>query len=126
VIGGTLDSGRLAALHRPTAEEASGPAFRELAAQGLLERDIAQHLKLDPSAVRRLLVTHSGGMMMKPDPRTSPAARANGDLNLNGDERAREQHARIARHSILKNRAPSEILTPDERAVLAIRKRDAR
>jgi hypothetical protein len=56
-IGGTLDYRRLADRHRPADEAGFAAAVRQLAAQGLRERDIAQHLKLDPGAVRRLLTT---------------------------------------------------------------------
>ena len=54
-IGGTLDYAKLAQLHRPREEAAMARAVRELAARGLTERDIGQHLGLEAKAVRRLL-----------------------------------------------------------------------
>lgn len=59
-IGGRLDYAALAVLHRPRDESAMARAVRELAAQGLTERDIGQHLGLDPTAVRRLLAGRVG------------------------------------------------------------------
>jgi hypothetical protein len=55
VIGGKLDYAALAVLHRPRDESAMARAVRELAARGLTEGDIGQHLGLDPTAVKRLL-----------------------------------------------------------------------
>ena len=54
-IGGVLDYRVLAELHRPRDATALSREARELAAQGLTERDIGQALGLDPAAVRRLL-----------------------------------------------------------------------
>ena len=54
-IVGTLNYAALAGLHRPREESEMARAVRELAARGLTERDIGQHLGLDPAAVRRLL-----------------------------------------------------------------------
>ena len=61
-IGGTLNYAALAVLHRPTDESAMARAVRELAARGLTEHDIGQHLGLDPTAVRRLLGADGAGM----------------------------------------------------------------
>lgn len=61
MIPGSLDAAAyrgLADLHRPVDENGYAIAVLQLAAQGLRERDIAQHLRLDPGAVRRLLTTH--------------------------------------------------------------------
>lgn len=61
MIPGTLDAAAyraLADLNRPIAEAGYATAVRQLAAQGLTQRDIAAHLRLDPGAVRRLLTTH--------------------------------------------------------------------
>jgi hypothetical protein len=60
-IGGSLDYAALARLYRPTDEAAIAQAAHELAAQGLTERDIGQHLGLDPTAVRRLLALPAEG-----------------------------------------------------------------
>lgn len=59
-IGGILNYSALSQVHRPREETAMARAVRELAAQGLTERDIGQHLGLDPTAVRRLLVSGEG------------------------------------------------------------------
>jgi hypothetical protein len=56
-IGGALDYAKLAQLHRPTDPAALASQVRELASRGLTERDIGQHLRLDPSAVRSLLAS---------------------------------------------------------------------
>lgn len=54
-IGGALRYDQLAQLHRPTDQAALASQVRELSSRGLTERDIGQHLRLDPSAVRKLL-----------------------------------------------------------------------
>ena len=54
-IGGVLNYSALSQVHRPRDEAAMAQAARELAARGLTERDIGQHLGLDPTAVRKLL-----------------------------------------------------------------------
>ncbi|MGH8200325.1 MAG: hypothetical protein ACREVO_08160 [Steroidobacteraceae bacterium] len=54
-IGGKVSYSALSQLYRPADEVEMARAVRELAAQGLTERDIGQHLGLDPAAVRRLL-----------------------------------------------------------------------
>lgn len=54
-IGGTLDYAAMAQLYGPQNEATMANAARELAARGLTERDIGQHLRLDPTAVKRLL-----------------------------------------------------------------------
>ena len=58
MIPGALDYRALAELHRPVDEAGFRHAVQQLATQGLRERDIAQHLKLDPGVVRRLLNHH--------------------------------------------------------------------
>jgi hypothetical protein len=55
-IGGVVDYSVLSQVHRPREEEAMARAVRELAARGLAARDIGEHLRLDPTAVRRLLL----------------------------------------------------------------------
>lgn len=55
-IGGVLDYSVLSQVHRPQEETAMVEAVRELAARGLKEQDIGAALRLDPTAVRRLLL----------------------------------------------------------------------
>ena len=54
-IGGILNYSAISQVHRPRDETAMARAVRDLAAQGLTERDIGQALGLDPTAVRRLI-----------------------------------------------------------------------
>jgi orotate phosphoribosyltransferase-like protein len=50
-----LDYAIRAEQHRPTDIETLRAAALELRSRGLTERDVGQALRLDPSAVRRLL-----------------------------------------------------------------------
>jgi hypothetical protein len=55
-IGGVVDYARLAELNRPTDENALRREVLVLSGRGLTEQDIGRALKLDPTAVRRLLI----------------------------------------------------------------------
>jgi len=109
----------LADQHRPTTEVGFAAAVLQLARQGLTPRDIGQHLRLDPGAVRRLL-TRNGDATMTINERTSPAAAVGGPNRGDLEEReaARQAHATSAAGNVLKYRQPSEVLTPDERATI--------
>jgi hypothetical protein len=54
-IGGALDYRRLAELHKPRDELILADEARKLRAQGLTDRDIGSVLRLDQTAVRRLI-----------------------------------------------------------------------
>lgn len=129
-IGGTLDYARLADLHRPQHAHDIAPAARQLAAQGLHPRDIAQALRLTVHGVIQLLdhEPQQRGMTMKVHDRTSPAAKAGGPHQGDGGERdaAQRNHAREACANIEKARQPAEVLTADEAATLARSKGVAR
>lgn len=55
-----LDWRRLAELNRPTDEASLSRAAAALADRGLSERDIADALRINPGAVRRLLTLDHG------------------------------------------------------------------
>jgi len=107
-------------LHRPVDEPGYAIAVLQLAAQGLRERDIAAHLRLDPGAVRRLLYPPNGERTMKPDPTTSAAAKVGGPTDGGRAERdaAQAEHLDRARSNVMKRRRPGEILTADEAETL--------
>lgn len=114
MIPGVLDYRTRADLYRPKHEGDFASSARALASQGLTQRDIAQHLRLDPGAVRRLLnATPTGGSTMttKPIPHHEAS-------DLERRVAAQEAHARDAARSVTKFRQPTEVLTADERATI--------
>lgn len=62
-IGSAVDWRRLAELNRPEDATQLSRAVVELAERGLSERDIADALRLDPGAVRRLLLLEAGAAL---------------------------------------------------------------
>lgn len=55
VSGDSADYRHRAEIHRPNDSDALRIAVRDMASRGLTERDVGDALKLDPTAVRRLL-----------------------------------------------------------------------
>ncbi len=85
------------------------PAYRALA-----ELSRGGPLRLDPGAVRRLLMTstRTEETIVKPDdPTTAPS-------DFERRAAVQEQHAREAVRNATKSRQPGEILTDDERKVI--------